>query len=528
MRGGGERGVRESGARTVLTYWMMRELPGLGWALAGVYRRKWTVAAVWVGLTAAAAAWVWRLPAVYQAEAVVLVESRRIPEDMVPATVATDLGERLGAALQKLQASAQLQQVIWKFNLYAGLRKDGANEDSLVTEMRKALRITPVDLGVRGRWGPFRVTFQGTDPRTAAQVANHVAWRFVEEASQARRSSAVAATRFLSSQVASARKSLEEQEAAIREFKLRYSEELPEQAELLRASARRLRTELAGLREEILNLEDERSALETAARMEAPTAGEEERDASAGGYTNDLAVPRQSRIEEVRQRLTSLLAVYKPEHPDVRRVAAELARAESLEAEAARSRAEAAPRNPKPATPRQREQSGEGPARLRLIDSRLSTLAARRTQVAAELGATEEPLQSMPLRQQELAALLREHALSSEQFRSVATRQRLAEMAEAMERSYPPERVTVLDEAPVPQEPIGPNRWLMLGLASLGALATGCLLGLARDLDFAPWYASSSHELAPVEENHSSIPPGDGWVAVGSAREAGCRLAGRG
>jgi uncharacterized protein involved in exopolysaccharide biosynthesis len=486
--------------------WTVRDLPGVSWALAGLRRHKWTAAGVWLALTAAAAAWVSCLPSLYQAEAVVLVESHRILERLVPASVDTDLAGRLERVRQRLLSSAELQAVIRRLNLYAGQRRAGVNEDSLAQHLRRSVAIVPADSRAGGRPGPIRITSQAPDADTAARVANHLAWRFIEETSQARRSSSGVATQFLSAHAASSKRELGLRETALREFRRRNSEELPEQAESLRANARRLRAELAALRDEIQALESENQALEQAGRTVLPapaTAVKPDRGSPEGVLTRSAAA-RRVQTEGLRKRLTALLAVYTPEHPDVRRLRAELAQAERLETEAiARALTDPQPNGLNHERSQTLPSQRATPARLGQIQLRLEALAARRIQAAAELGAIEQRLQRVPLRQQELAALTREQAFSSEQFRSLAARLQSAEMAAALERSYPSERVTLLERARPPEEPEGPRRWALLAAASLGGLLIGGLLALARTIDVsarsrpAPGVPAASEEDRP-------------------------------
>ena len=525
----GERGTPEGGTRPSPAGWLIPEAPGTGWMLAGLGQHKCVAGVVWLAITGGAAAWIWSLPSVYQAEAIVLVESRRIPEQLVPATSEVDLEGRLEAARQKLLASAELRATIRKLRLCAEHGQNRAREDSLTAQMRQNLAITPVDSASRGRLGPFRVAFRWSDAETVARVANHVAWRFVEETSQARRYGSGAATQFLSTQAVSAKRELERREAALREFRLRYAEELPEQSEALRAAARRLRAELVSLREEILKLEREKVALgraERGARTEEVTGNKPEPETSGVGSGNGAPGARPLQSEELRKRLTSLLAVYKPEHPDVRHLMAEVVRAENLEAAAAaRSRAEPTRAVPKREIPPLTEKTSGNLARLKEIEDRLEGLAARRTQLAAELGLTEQRLQRVPLREQELAALTREHAFFSDQFRTLAARQQSAEMAEALERSYPSERVTVLEQARPPEKPLGPRRWWMLSAASLGGLVIGCLLAIAKGCDTAAWHQLGQEEVPTHDEpSRRAAHAGEWHLPSGAMGRSGSRV----
>lgn len=457
---------------------------GAAWMLAGLRRHRWTAAGVWLAVTLAAAAWTSRQPALYRSEALVLVESRRIPERLIPVGEAADLQKRLELARQKLLSSRELMTVIRALYLYPDRRLTGAADESLLAEFRRSVSFER-EASSHEPSGPIRIAVEYQDAATAARVANHLAVRFIEEVTSARRMAYTAASRFLATHVASAKRELELREAALRQFRLLNSEELPEQVEALRANERRLRAELAALRGEIQALEREKTALEQAAGPQSPkldgSASPRSPVRESTGASG--AAVRPSQVDTLRTRLTALLALYQPAHPDVRRLQAELAEAERLESEVtAQSPAEPKPNGVHP------ELHPLPPGNLadtlgrQQIQARLETLAARRIQAAAELGTIEQRLQLLPLRQQELAALTREQAFFAEQFRSLAARLQSAQMAEALERSYPPERVVLLEEARPSAQPVGAKRWAMLAAASVGGLLVGCLLALARTL----------------------------------------------
>src|SRR5882724_5818817 len=87
--------------------------------------------AIWLVLTAACVAIVFRLPAVYKAEALVLVDSQKIPERYVNSSVATDLQDRLATINQQILSTDNLQKLIETFDLYRAEKKNYAQEDIL-------------------------------------------------------------------------------------------------------------------------------------------------------------------------------------------------------------------------------------------------------------------------------------------------------------------------------------------------------------------------------------------------------------
>ena len=490
-------------------------LPGawwLGWCWWALSRHRVTVAVVWLVLTAAAGAWIWSLPDTYQAEAVVLVESHRSPERVAPATLEANLQERIQAARQRLLCSEQLLALISELNLYADQRQAGATKEALIEELRKELTIVPVDPPQRSGAGGFRVICQGRDPNVVARAANRVAVMFVEEIAGTRRSSSLAAAAFFGDQTADARRILEEREGALREFRLRYNGELPEQEEAMRAALGRLRAELQSLQQASFALESEEAGLGQALKASAKPPGSPEANLSPPAGSPPGPAPSQAE-EELRKRLASLRAVYKVDHPDVQRLMAELASVEEAASErpAAGRAASEAPAPGRAASPTPGERAETLLVRLASTRGRWAALAARQTQIAAELGTLEERMVRLPLHREEFAQLARDQALSQDQYRVLAARKDSAEMAAAIERDIPPERATVLDAAPVPVAPVAPPRWLMYLIGTLGAFAIGCLLAVAREANLSALLAFPSpapQEPAETGDAHDE----SGWV----------------
>lgn len=510
------------------------------WWLRALSRQRFVLAAFWLALTAAAAAWIRSLPAIYRSEAVVLTEAHRIPEKLIPASVEANPQERLEAVRQKLLSSSQLRALVWELSLFAKERQAGASQESLVGRLRKDLSILPEGPASRSGAGSFRVTYRGTDPQAAARVANRVAALFVEEANRARSSSSVAAAQFLSAQVASARKALEEREAALREFRLRYHGELPEQEEVLRAAAGRLRAELKNLQQASLKLAHERTALEQAvAAAQASHGNRQENPEPPAAGVNGPAHRGASRAEELRARVSTLLAVYRADHPDVQRLMAELARMEERGSRGMATTGAGEPARPdasasvgglsaarRAGTQPLREGQEASRSRLASASSRLEALGVQQAQVSAELGALEQRLQRIPVRREQLQALMRDYALSNEHYRTLASRKQSADLAADMGRNYPAERIRMLEQAQAPLAPVGPSRRLMYTVSALGALVVGCLIAVAREADLGALRMSLTRRQPARNSDRRRLSPQPEWTLTSDrARQAGGRMA---
>src|SRR3954467_1120715 len=113
--------------------------------LRTIWKQKICIVAVWIFLAACATFVVRKLPSVYQTDALVLIDSQKIPEKFVSAAVASDLEERITSIRQLLLSGGELKKIIDEFGLYTEERKTHFEED-ILDMMRRDISIT-LDLG---------------------------------------------------------------------------------------------------------------------------------------------------------------------------------------------------------------------------------------------------------------------------------------------------------------------------------------------------------------------------------------------
>src|SRR5438552_2861233 len=100
-----------------------------------------TLLAVWLFFAAIAAGVVFLMPATYRAEALILVDSQKIPEKYVSSSVGSDLQDRLATISQQILSSNQLKTLIDNFDLYHEEKKNHVQEE-IIEMMRSDIKIT--------------------------------------------------------------------------------------------------------------------------------------------------------------------------------------------------------------------------------------------------------------------------------------------------------------------------------------------------------------------------------------------------
>ncbi len=89
--------------------------------------------------------------------------------------------------------------------------------------VRRDISVTPERGWSRDRPGAFRIAYQGRNPDVVARAANQLGALYIEENSRTGEVQAADTSGPLDNQVQEARKRLQDQEAKLSEYKLKYS-----------------------------------------------------------------------------------------------------------------------------------------------------------------------------------------------------------------------------------------------------------------------------------------------------------------
>src|ERR1700722_7307542 len=76
------------------------------------WKKKMPVALIWIAVSIVVFFVVSRIPSVYKAEALIVVDSQKIPEKYVSSTVAIDAEDRVAAISHEILSTGRLQKVI--------------------------------------------------------------------------------------------------------------------------------------------------------------------------------------------------------------------------------------------------------------------------------------------------------------------------------------------------------------------------------------------------------------------------------
>ena len=458
-----------------------------------------------------------RLPAMYGAEALVLVDPQKVPERFVSSTVVEDVQDRLALIGEDVLSNTRLKKTIEDLNLYAKERKTMTTEEVVGIMRTRDLEIR-FEKGLNGsRTGAFRIIFQGPDPVTVAEVANRFAGLFIQQNQLSRETQAEGTSEFIDTQLQDAKRALDEQEAAVSAYKLRFNGELPQQETSLIAMMTNLQMKLQGNQDALNRAQQNKVMLETA--LSSATALDESAERSAAMHRaaeaapsserEQPAAPPERRSKRIKAELEAARLHYTDDHPDVRRLADVLEVTQREEAgeearEEAREEAMVA-RLVKPAKPantnganmppapneesilrrRERTQAHERVeavrSQLTLTSEEIRTRSQEREIVVAQMTAYQRRIEQLPVREQEMARVTRDYEFSKANYRSLLDKKMAAGMSTDLEKRDKAERFRILDRAHVPQKPAKPNRPALYGVAAIAGVLLGLLAAIGKE-----------------------------------------------
>ena len=479
-----------------------------------LWKRKWLVFAVWSVTAGLSIALVHSLPAVYKAEAVILVDSQKIPESFVSSTVTGDIADRLALITQNVMTSARLLGIINSFDLYRQERSHLTQEE-LLRKMRDDISISYDKSDTSDRTQAFRLGYQGGNARTVAAVTNRLASLYVEENVRTREAQAQGTVAFLRRQLQEAKRSLDGQERKVAQFKQEHNGTLPEQQSSLLGMLNSLSMQLEGIQASIARVQENKLSLQaalSAAESSEVTLRAGLRQAQASGQSGtDTGAVLKPRSEILESQLRQLRTRYSPEYPDVLALERQIAEAKNEETEASAS-IQAGQSNPADhlkSTPPSKQHSMAVSPELLQITERIATLRAQievtnhqadslekeRQQATAAISDCQARINKLPLVEQEMASLKRNYEESANNYNSLLQKQLAAGMATDMERSQNSQRFTISDPARVPEKPIKPKRPLLGAIGCIASLVVSLLMGFA--LEFRKQTFLGEWELPP-------------------------------
>jgi polysaccharide chain length determinant protein (PEP-CTERM system associated) len=441
----------------------------------------------------------WVLPPHYKSATLILVEQPTMPRDYVTPNISDNLQERLQTITQQILSRTNLLQIITALNLY---NSDGkAGPDNQVERMRKDIEIELVR-GGGGQVTAFNIYYSARDAHVAQQVTSQLSNLFINKNLEVRQHQSEDTTKFLESQLETARQSLAEQEGKIRTFKASHVGELPTQL----GSNLQI---LSGLQAQ---LQAESSALNTAKQQRVYMESLQSQYRALRGSTKTsggapIGLPAiDQELDRLKAQLADLSSRYTDQHPDVRKLKDQIARTEKTREQIVadlKTQAE----TPQPDDGEIRDAGDVAAAPLLQLQGQLkanqieiSNHEHAISDLKAKLTDYQARLNQEPVSEQQLADLTRGYDQSKANYDELLKKRNDSAMATSMELLQQGERFRILDPPSLPLKPDFPNRLKFCGIGlGVGLALGGVVVGALEMMDDRIYEEKALKELLPTD-----------------------------
>jgi uncharacterized protein involved in exopolysaccharide biosynthesis len=509
---------------------VMEQTPGLKLrdALAALRRWRRAIVVTLVACVLGTLLLALLLPAYYQSTGIILIEQQEVPQDLVRSVINSYADERVQTINQRVMTTQNLLDIIHRHDLYPDKRKYDSREE-LIERMRKDIAFKMISADVvdprsglpRQATIAFSVSYASRSPDHAVKVANDLVTLYLNENLNERNQLAQDTSSFMREESARIEKQVADLEAKLADFKSKHVEALPELTPTKLQFLDRAQQELSDAQVREMSLQQQRAYLEAQLAEIKP-------NSELVGEDGKRILSPADRLRTAKSELASYEALYSPNHPDIERLKREIAgleaqqgaqpatndllrRLDTAQGQLAQARQKYTPQHPdvqrleqevaslQAALAEQPPSTGpatseaalggppDNPAYIQLkaqLSANLSDLAALERQMRelrARIAGYQRDITSSPELEKEYNQLKNEYETARLKYQEVRTKQMEAQVGQNMEADRKGERFTLIEPPLPPEEPVSPNRPLILILGLILSLAVGA--GVAAVLE---------------------------------------------
>lgn len=456
--------------------------------LSAAKRRKLTILLPTIGMFLASLVVAMRLPNIYRAETVIMVDPQQVPSNYVATTVTSSISDRLSTIQQQVLSPSRLQKLIDSTGLYAELNGRMSRE-GMIRNLQNSISIDVVNSG-GSRMSTFRIAFTGRNPKDVAMVANRLAAMFIDENLKVREKQSEGTAEFLDNELQGTKKDLEKKEAEVQAIKTRNIMDLPESKQYHLEVLGNLRAQLTASQDRVNRAQQEKVYLRSVLISSHPTV---DLDTGGGSTTS----PHQSEAQKLEARISDLEARYGPNHPDVRRARKDLADLRKKEgAEVGKTTAQQQPQVSSEVLAAEARRNPVVESQLNKLNQDIEEQAKIQAQLQQQIDFHVAKLQQIPIFEQQMAGMMRDYDTLRSHYTSLLDKKLAAQMSTALESHEKGERFVILDPAMPANNPYAPNRPLIAIAGLFGGILGG--VGLAAVMEMSDESVRSEYEATQI------------------------------
>ncbi len=400
----------------------------MGHVLRLVKRRRWWIIATACCIALGTVGMTLRLTNRYSSEAILSVVQQQVSQRYIEAGATSSPSVVIQTITREILSRGRLLRVADEFGLYSKDRQRLTLEE-LAQRMQRDVEIEPLDDAGRNDFQAFKITFTAEDPRLAQSVVARLTSLFIEENSKTRGDQAVRTANFLTAELAAAKEKLSEQEKRLQDFKMHNLGELPEQQQ-----------------GNIVNLTDRRLQLQSV----VAALGQTQQQRSS------LEAVVKGKVALLESEQSNLLTKYTPRHSEVIKKGLELQRFQALLQRITKGNGGSAG-----------DLGGESfvdssiaqwSSQANSILSETERFTRERDRLTAEITSYQVRVNFAPIREQQLAEILRDYDLYKKDYTDLLGKQLQSQQAVSLEERQEGQQFRLIDPPTLPAAPSSPKR----------------------------------------------------------------------
>jgi polysaccharide chain length determinant protein (PEP-CTERM system associated) len=406
------------------------------------------------------------LPKKYTSETLVLVDQPTVPVEYVRPVVSQDLNQRLASMQEQILSKTRLQPIIEKFALYPQDRGRVHLED-LIERLRSSVTVKPLDAmpGTSNRQLPgFYVEVTFDNPQLSQRICSEITSMFMEQNARAREQQATRTTTFLSQQLDEAKAKLDQQDARLAQFKIKYLGSLPEEEQTNLSLLMGMNSQLEANTQALSRAQQDKAFNESLLNQQEAN--------WKSAQTGQNPETQELQLMALQDQLLALRARYTAEHPDVIKTQNQI--------EELKKRMAEAPNTSDTGVGNKRASTTEPPqiqqlhARLRQDNLIIADLSKQQEQIQERIRVLQGRVQASPVVEQQFKEMTRSYQSALDFYNELQKKRENSAMATDLEHQQESEQFRILDPPSLPSKPSFPKMAYFGG----GGLAAGLALGL--------------------------------------------------
>ncbi|HEY6290582.1 MAG TPA: Wzz/FepE/Etk N-terminal domain-containing protein [Terriglobia bacterium] len=417
----------------------------------------------------------------YLSTSLIFIDQPKVPSDVVKPMTTGDLIERVTAIQEQVLSRTHLEPLVTKYSLQPN---GGSASEEGIDSLRKAIVIAPAEFtngfasNSREPVPGLSISCTAASALIAQGICTDITSMFIEESLEQLEQLEQGTMGFISTQLADAKRKLDEEDAKLADFKTRNLGRLPDDQG----------TNLQVLLEHSTELEAASQALDRATQDRSYAQSLMQQQLNSSQLVVSGPVPSVDELEQqLAKKQTSLSemeAQYTSKYPEVAKLKTEVEdlKKQIAERATAEKRAEEAPASKPPQDRPESPQVQQLRAQIHQDDEIIRTRTEEESRLKAQIAQYEQKLQLSPVVEEQLKNLTRDHETALHFYNDLLGKQSQSDMATALERREEGERFRLLDPANLPLKPDFPKRGLFLAGGLGGGIAAGLALALLLEM----------------------------------------------